>query len=179
MIYPGTNSCATGSLDHIPSPSPFCCPASRLPSGKGSLLLSSLTRSSTHQANPYLSFLPLPLPNSCHSCLPTGESVFWFLRDFNIVGVWFSIHQEQWLALCNCWRDMSVCFQVDSKGGLAGNQNPSGLQWSFKNQPISFPWDPLVQLVSFMKEKSKLTARGGICTVWRHLVVSLRVHPYR
>lgn len=162
--------------------------------GGVSLFPSTLTQptSSFHPPPPRFS-PPSPVKPLQWDWLKTllGKLSFHFLEIFNRL-LWFcslcTINSDWLCAIVYVTRLVFYypepcvhpnCFWVDSKGGLVGDQNPNCLKWSFKNQPVSFPWDPLVRPMSFMKKKSKLIAKNSVCTVWWHLIVLLRVLPYK
>lgn len=160
MIYPGDNSCATGSLDHIPSAplsvvgSLHTCPAAVSGWGGVSLFLSTLTQptSSSHQPPPRFSSSSPTKPlrwelvkNTAQKTLSISERFFNKLLLFCSL----STKNSDWLCaivyvtrLCVYYSEPCVCqsyFWVDSRGGLAGGQNPNGLKWSLS--PFSgIPW---------------------------------------
>lgn len=137
---------------------PFLCPALLASSWGGGSYISLpqiQPMASSGQLLPQMSSSSLTTPLPCLPWEPVkntaGETVFRFLEIWT--SCWNLVHCPPgiatgffqlltWHVCVSYWSEPCACqdyFQVDSKGGLAGDQGPGCLKWSFKTSLSPFP----------------------------------------
>ena len=160
MNDPGTHSCASGRLDPVLNAPPFLYPALLASSWGGGSLYTSPPNSAQGLLRPTPASNVFLFANHTLTTPAMGSNQLKTLLEklsFDFLEIWTScwnlvhcppgtatgfLQLLTWRVCVSCWSEPCACqdyFQVDSKGGLAGDHGPGCLKWSLKTSLSPFP----------------------------------------